>query len=102
MRKILFSRCPNCKKHGIRLFKTFRIRFGGIKPIGLKCNNCGESFKLSVITKVFAISVYVLFLLLMGIVFNYLSDAIMVKIIMCILFIILILVVEYFLPLKNV
>ena len=87
--KLLYSKCPCCKEHGIRLFKPFGIKFG-------------NDFKISVITKIFAISTYILSLRFMYLVFRYLSDVSVVKITVRILFILLVLFVEYFLPVKHV
>lgn len=55
--KIIYSKCPHCKQHGISLFKT------GYKynPI-LTCKYCGKKFKVNRVLYLFVLLLWCIFL----------------------------------------
>ena len=97
LEKILYSKCPNCKEHGIPMFKTARF----FQPT-LICKKCGEKYKANGVLAVFLViltpCVLFLFDKLVARLFRIYLNAISIAI----LLLIAILVIEYFLPIENI
>ena len=93
--KILYSKCPSCKKHGL---KAFNKMAGMHNPI-LTCKYCGKKFSmnmaLAIIVKI-GIPVFV------GIIALIFNNIIRIPFwIYCVIGIILLLLFEYFAPLEE-
>ncbi len=102
MRKIFFSKCPECNEHGIRLFKTFRVRKGRLRAEGLRCQYCGTEFRVDLKVKLIVYAIYLLLLFVVRWLYKAVGDATVAGILLISAYALLVLVVEYFIPVKAV
>lgn len=94
LEKLLYSKCPHCKKHGIPALKTARFH----QPT-LTCKKCGSKYKANgILSMLLIISVPFLLFLFSNIIFDINFNDIFIVIIMAMS----IFIIEYFLPIESV
>ena len=102
MRKIFFSKCPECNEHGIFLFKTFSVRKGRLRCEGLRCQYCRAEVYVDLKVKLAVYAVYLLIALLVRWLYKIVGGTAVADVLLISAYAIVILVAEYFIPVKAV
>lgn len=93
--KLLYSKCPYCKQHGIKAFN----KMAKMHNPTLICKYCGKKYSMNM---ALAIIIKIVIPALVGIVALFINNIIKIPIwIYCAIGIILLLLFEYFAPLED-
>ena len=94
--KFFYSKCPNCKQHGIKAFN----KMAGMHNPTLNCIYCGKKFRMNI---ALAIIIKISIPVFVGAFGFFINDTIKIPLwIYCVITVILLFLFEYFAPIEEI